>query len=78
LVQGACAAAVAVLDRHLMRYPFDLAAHQGASLADGFLGRFHWVRNRYGFETSSCRAGCHGPAGTANLTFPATAWRIFA
>jgi tetratricopeptide (TPR) repeat protein len=46
LVQGARAAAVAVLDRHLMRYPFDLVAHQGAALADGFLGRFHRVRDR--------------------------------
>ena len=41
LVQGARAVAVAVLDRHLMRYPFDLVAHQGAALTDGFLGRFH-------------------------------------
>src|SRR5438132_12249949 len=46
LVQGSRAAAVAVLDRHLMRYPFDLVAHQGATLTDGFLGRFHWVRDR--------------------------------
>jgi tetratricopeptide (TPR) repeat protein len=46
LVKGARAAAVAVLDRHLMRYPFDLVAHQGAALTDGFLGRFHWVRDR--------------------------------
>jgi tetratricopeptide (TPR) repeat protein len=46
LVQGARAAAVAVLDRHLMRYPFDLVAHQGAALTDGFLGRFPWVRDR--------------------------------
>jgi tetratricopeptide (TPR) repeat protein len=46
LVQGARAAAVAVLDRHLMRYPFDLVAHQGAALSDGFLGRFHWIRDR--------------------------------
>jgi tetratricopeptide (TPR) repeat protein len=46
LVQGARAAAVAVLDRHLMRYPFDLVAHQGAAVTDGFLGRFHWVRDR--------------------------------
>jgi tetratricopeptide (TPR) repeat protein len=46
LVQGARAAAVAVLDRHLMRHPFDLVAHQGAALTDGFLGRFHWVRDR--------------------------------
>src|SRR6266478_5808572 len=46
LVQGSRAAAVAVLDRHLMRYPFDLVAHQGAALTDGFLGRFHWVRDR--------------------------------
>jgi hypothetical protein len=45
-VQGARAAAVAVLDRHLMHYPFDLVAHQAATLADGFLGRFHWVRDR--------------------------------
>jgi tetratricopeptide (TPR) repeat protein len=46
LVQGSRAAAVAVLDRHLMRYPFDLVAHQGAAISDGFLGRFHWVRDR--------------------------------
>jgi tetratricopeptide (TPR) repeat protein len=46
LVQGSRAAAVAVLDRHLMRYPFDLVAHQGAALVDGFLGRFPWVRDR--------------------------------
>jgi tetratricopeptide (TPR) repeat protein len=45
LVQGS-RAAVAVLDRHLMRYPFDLVAHQGATLTDGFLGRFHCVRDR--------------------------------
>jgi hypothetical protein len=29
-----------------MRYPFDLVAHQGAALIDGFLGRFPWVRDR--------------------------------
>jgi tetratricopeptide (TPR) repeat protein len=46
LAGGARAAAVAVLDRHLMRYPFDLLAHQGAALSDGFLGRFHWLRDR--------------------------------
>jgi tetratricopeptide (TPR) repeat protein len=46
LVQGARAAAVEVLDRHLMHYPFDLLAHQGAALTDGFLGRFPWVRDR--------------------------------
>ena len=46
LCRGARAAAVAVLDRHLMRYPHDLVAHQGAALSDGFLGRFHWVRDR--------------------------------
>ena len=46
LVQGSRPAAVAVLDRHLMRYPFDLVAHQGAALTDGFLGRFPWVRDR--------------------------------
>lgn len=46
LVQGARSAAVAVMDRHLMRYPFDILGHQGAALVDGFLGRFHWVRDR--------------------------------
>jgi tetratricopeptide (TPR) repeat protein len=46
LVRGARAAAVAVLDRHLMRYPFDLVAHQSAALIDGFLGRFPWIRDR--------------------------------
>ena len=46
LCQGARVAAVAVLDRHLMHYPFDLVAHQGAALTDGFLGRFHLVRDR--------------------------------
>jgi hypothetical protein len=46
LGQGARAAAVAVLDRHLMRYPLDLVAHQAAALIDGFLGRFPWVRDR--------------------------------
>jgi tetratricopeptide (TPR) repeat protein len=45
-VVGARAAAVAVLDRHLMHYPFDLLAHQCAALLDGFLGRFPWVRDR--------------------------------
>jgi tetratricopeptide (TPR) repeat protein len=44
--RGARAAAVAILDRHLMRYPFDLVAHQAAALADGFLGRFEFVRDR--------------------------------
>jgi hypothetical protein len=29
-----------------MRYPFDLVAHQGAAVTDGFLGRFPWVRDR--------------------------------
>ena len=46
LVQGSRAAAVGVMDRHLMRYPFDLVAHQGAAVTDGFLGRFPWVRDR--------------------------------
>lgn len=45
-VVGHRAAAVAVLDRHLMSHPFDLVAHQGAALLDGFLGRFRWVRDR--------------------------------
>src|SRR5262249_51659325 len=46
LTQGARAAAVAVLDRHLMRYPFDLVAHLAAAFGDGFLGRFPAIRDR--------------------------------
>ncbi len=46
VIESARAAAVAVLDRHLMNYPFDLVAHQAAALIDGFLGRFPWVRDR--------------------------------
>jgi tetratricopeptide (TPR) repeat protein len=46
LTSNARMAAVSVLDRHLMRYPFDLIAHQAAMLMDGFLGRFRWVRDR--------------------------------
>jgi hypothetical protein len=38
--------AVSVLDGHLMRHPFDLVAHQAATLLDGYLGRFRWVRDR--------------------------------
>jgi tetratricopeptide (TPR) repeat protein len=45
-VQGARAASVAVLDRHLMRYPFDTVAHQAVTFTDGFLGRFPWARKR--------------------------------
>jgi tetratricopeptide (TPR) repeat protein len=45
-VRGARSAAVAVLDRHLMAFPFDIVAHQAALLIDGFLGRFSWVRDR--------------------------------
>ena len=46
VVRGARAAGVAVLERHLMRYPFDTVAHQAAALSDGFLGRFHRIRDR--------------------------------
>ena len=46
VVQGARAAGVAVLERHLMNYPFDIVAHQAAALGDGFLGRFHRIRDR--------------------------------
>jgi tetratricopeptide (TPR) repeat protein len=45
-VAGARMAAVSLLDRHLMHYPFDLVAHQAAMLMDGYLGRFRWVRDR--------------------------------
>ena len=45
-VMGARSAAASVLDRHLMRYPFDLVAHQAVTLLDGYLGRFRCVRDR--------------------------------
>ena len=38
---GRWASAVAVLDRHLMDDPHDLAGHQCALRLDGYLGRFH-------------------------------------
>jgi len=43
---GERGAAVAVLDRHLMCFPYDLIAHQAANLLDGFLGRFPWIHRR--------------------------------
>jgi tetratricopeptide (TPR) repeat protein len=46
VMAGARCAAASVLDRHLMRYPFDLVAHQAVTLLDGYLGRFRWVRDR--------------------------------
>ena len=46
VVRGARAAGVAVLERHLMQYPLDIVAHQAAALGDGFLGRFHRIRDR--------------------------------
>jgi tetratricopeptide (TPR) repeat protein len=45
-VKGHRAAAVAILDRHLMSHPFDLVAHMAALQMDGHLGRFHWARDR--------------------------------
>jgi tetratricopeptide (TPR) repeat protein len=45
-VAGHRAAAVAILDRHLMAYPFDLVAHMAALQMDGHLGRFPLARAR--------------------------------
>src|SRR6478672_4856065 len=45
-VMGHRASAVAILDRHLMNYPFDLVAHMAALQMDGHLGRFPWARDR--------------------------------
>ena len=45
-VAGHRAAAVAILDRHLMAYPFDLIAHMAALQMDGHLGRFPLARAR--------------------------------
>jgi len=46
VLAGARSGAVAILDELLMRYPFDLVAHQAATLLDGYMGRFRWVRDR--------------------------------
>ncbi len=43
---GARGAAVSLLDRHLMRYPFDILAHELALLLDLSLGRVRWMRDR--------------------------------
>ena len=43
---GQWPSAVAVLDRHLMSDPHDLAGHQYAMRLDGYLGRFHRVAAR--------------------------------
>lgn len=45
-VAGHRAAAVMILDRHLMAYPFDLIAHMAALQMDGHLGRFALARAR--------------------------------
>lgn len=45
-VEGHRRAAVAILDRHLMRRPFDLLAHYAAMILDAFQGRFPAVRDR--------------------------------
>ncbi len=73
LVQRSRAAAVAVLDRHLMHYPFDLVAHQGAALTDGFLGAS--IGSAIG-RRGPCRCG----PGTSRATEPcwpctASGWR---
>src|SRR5262245_13868344 len=43
-VAGHRAAAVAILERHLLAYPFDLVAHMAALQMDGHLGRFPLTR----------------------------------
>jgi tetratricopeptide (TPR) repeat protein len=43
---NALSAAVSVLDRQLMRYPFDVLAHQVAVFLDQFQGRTRWMRDR--------------------------------
>ena len=47
-VEGARYTAVGLLDRHLMRFPFDTLAHQIALLSDLALGRSRWMRDRLG------------------------------
>ena len=43
---GRWASAAKVFDRHLMRYPFDLMAHQTVMRLEGYLGRFHLTAGR--------------------------------
>lgn len=43
---GARAAAIGMLDRHLMAWPFDILAHQVALLFDLSQGRVRWMRDR--------------------------------
>jgi tetratricopeptide (TPR) repeat protein len=43
---GALGGAVAILDRHVMRYPFDILAQEVALFFDQFLGRIRWMRDR--------------------------------
>ena len=43
---GHWASAATVFDRHQMRYPFDLMAHQTVMRLEGFLGRFHLTAGR--------------------------------
>jgi len=44
--EGARAAAIGLLDRHLMNWPFDILAHQVALLFDLSQGRVRWMRDR--------------------------------
>ena len=66
---GSLAAAVAVLDRHLMRFPFDLQAQQVALFSDLFLGRVRWMRDRTARALPSW--GAERPGYAAMLTFHA-------
>ena len=43
---GALSAAVLILDRHVMRYPFDILAQQVALFLDLYQGRVRWMRDR--------------------------------
>lgn len=45
-IDGHRAAGTAILDRHLMAYPFDLLGHMGALVLDAFQGRFPQVAGR--------------------------------
>ena len=47
-VEGARYSAVGLLDRHLMRFPFDTLVHQIALLSDLALVRSRWMRDRLG------------------------------
>lgn len=66
---GARTAAIGLLDRHLMAWPFDILAHQVALLFDLSQGRVRWMRDRTARALPQWSAA--QPGRTALLSFHA-------